>query len=223
MIRDPRDPFAPEISIIRAAHERGILAWNGRLITITVQRPSLHLAFVQRARVQQFMKRMQRVIALSSDSAEVSFKFFRTQEFRHDLISNSSRTLRKPALKTLFRWSSHRTYELGVADRQICQLSAPVVSVETTQRIRRQPSVFRPSRRLNQTRIKFNKKECALEFVVELCRQIAGDFQACVGLLNARFMPYFFRVHGYLRLYLNSIAIILKNVKNNVADNRPNR
>ena len=76
VVVDAVDPFAPQLAIMRAAHEGGVLARHRFLIAIAVERPGLHLPLVQLAAVQQLMERMLVVIALGADRADRGLEFF---------------------------------------------------------------------------------------------------------------------------------------------------
>jgi hypothetical protein len=75
MVEDAFDPVAAELAVGGAGQQCGILAGHRRLIAIAVQRPSLHLAFIQRTGMQQMMEWMLIVVALGPHGADVGLQF----------------------------------------------------------------------------------------------------------------------------------------------------
>ena len=75
-------PFAAQLAIQYPAHERRIFARHSGLITIPVQRPSLHLPLVQLTVMKRVMKRMLVMIPLGTHSTDRRFKL----SARHERI-----------------------------------------------------------------------------------------------------------------------------------------
>ena len=74
MILDPMAPFAPQFPVEGAADQGGVLPGHARLIAVAIECPRLYLPHPQFAAVQQVMKRVLVVIALSADRAQCGFK-----------------------------------------------------------------------------------------------------------------------------------------------------
>src|SRR5215510_12767932 len=75
MILDAVPPFQPRGAVAEARDHHRVLDRDRALVIVPVQRPGLHLALVQLAAVQEFMKRMQAVIARRADMAQRRFEF----------------------------------------------------------------------------------------------------------------------------------------------------
>ena len=64
------DPVAAQLAVVDAADEGGVLARDGGLIAVAVERPGRDLALVQLAAVQELMERVLVVIALGADGLD---------------------------------------------------------------------------------------------------------------------------------------------------------
>src|SRR6266481_1091854 len=101
VILDPVPPFAPDAAVAKARDHDRVLERYRALVIIAVQRPGLHLAFVELAAVQQAMKRMQAVIARGADLAQRGFQLagiverdgFADRIGRHGLTSSLTSSL----------------------------------------------------------------------------------------------------------------------------------
>src|SRR5687767_12595447 len=87
MVEDAMRPVAAEFAVVAAAQKRGVFARNRRLVAITVERPGLHLAFVQLPAMQELMKGMFIVIALGADGAKLLFQFLGAHDLGHGATS----------------------------------------------------------------------------------------------------------------------------------------
>jgi hypothetical protein len=74
------DPFAPQLPIVHAADEGGVLARHGFLVAIAVERPGLNLSSAQFAAMQKLMERVLVVLALRPDRANRSLERFRRKD-----------------------------------------------------------------------------------------------------------------------------------------------
>src|SRR6202035_1989180 len=111
MILDTVAPFHPDLAVAEARDHHCILQRNGGLIVVAVQRPGLHLAFVELAAVQEPMERMQAVIAGGADLAQRRLEFGSAVE-RYTL---ADRERRHPC-----RWH-HIHSTISVPSAPICQ------------------------------------------------------------------------------------------------------
>ena len=110
---DAVNPFAAQLAVMHAAHEGGVLARHRLLIAIAVERPGLHLAFVQLAAMQHLMERMLVVIALLADGADRGLERLLRQgrrvvplgrrELVHSVTSMPSAPISHPAAFTIAR------------------------------------------------------------------------------------------------------------------------
>src|SRR5689334_57708 len=96
-------PLAAQLPVIGSAHQGGVLARYGGLVAVTVERPGLHLAFVQLAAVEQAMKWVQVVITLVSDLTDRGLELGGRQLRAHSSISMPSQAISQPALATVVR------------------------------------------------------------------------------------------------------------------------
>ena len=83
-------PFAPQVAIVRPAHQGGVLARHGRLVAVAVERPGLHLAFVELAAVEEAMEGMLVVVALGANLTDGRFQRGRAHGAAHSRISMPS-------------------------------------------------------------------------------------------------------------------------------------
>ncbi len=74
MIDQAAPPFAANGCIIATRDQARILHRDHGLIVIAIERPGLHLAFAARAAVQEFVERVQAVIAPCADVAQPRFE-----------------------------------------------------------------------------------------------------------------------------------------------------
>ena len=73
---DERPPGAPKLGRGEPGDEARILDWDLTLIVVAVKRPSLDLAAIELAGVQQLMEGVTVVIAFGADSPERRFQCF---------------------------------------------------------------------------------------------------------------------------------------------------
>src|SRR6185312_13834872 len=99
MIDQPRTPFAADRAVVTARNQARVLDRDHRLIIVAVERPGLDLALGALPAVQQFVERMQAVIAARADVAQRSFQFVGGQEL-HSAISMPSKATSHPADST---------------------------------------------------------------------------------------------------------------------------
>ena len=97
-------PFAPQLAVVHAAHQGGVLARHAGLVAVAVERPGLHLALVELAAVQQAMERVLVVVALGADLADGRLQLGRVVIRRaHRRISMPSKATSQPARSTARR------------------------------------------------------------------------------------------------------------------------
>src|SRR4051794_12691716 len=102
MIVQAAPPLAPDRAVFAARNQARILDWDQRLIIIAIECPGLHLALGAFATVQQPVKRMQAMIALRTDIAQLGFQLIGCHQL-HSLISSPSAAISKPASSTCRR------------------------------------------------------------------------------------------------------------------------
>src|SRR6185437_8724195 len=90
-------PDAAQLAVAGPRDERGILAWDGALIAIAVERPGLHLPLVQPAAMQQPVKRVQVVVALGADATQRGIEPVGSENLGHRVNSSPSCATVQPA------------------------------------------------------------------------------------------------------------------------------
>src|SRR5277367_4521005 len=85
MVGDPMHPLAAQFAILATRDERRVLARDRRLIDEAVERPGLHLAFVELAVMQKAVERMQIVVAHGSDGPQRRLERLGGHRFRRGM------------------------------------------------------------------------------------------------------------------------------------------
>src|SRR5262249_12062724 len=93
MVHDAMNPVAPELAIMTAAHQGRVLARNGGLVAVAVERPGLQLALIQLSAMQQLMEGMLVVVALGADGAKLLLKLLGTHDLGHGIVSRVAQCL----------------------------------------------------------------------------------------------------------------------------------
>src|SRR5690242_2242455 len=102
VIVQARAPLAPYARVLAAGDQACVLDRDHRLIVVAIERPSLDLALGAFPAVQQSVERMQAVITLRADVAQLGFQLFRRHQF-HRTISSPSAATSHPAAVTRSR------------------------------------------------------------------------------------------------------------------------
>src|SRR4051812_46293774 len=100
MIVQPAAPFAPQLLIVAARDQVGVLLRDLGLVVVAVERPSLHLSLGASAAMQTMVKGMTAVIAPRADIAQASFQLGFTEQVSHTTISCPSSATSQPWLVT---------------------------------------------------------------------------------------------------------------------------
>src|SRR5215813_4516678 len=96
-------PLAPQLLIIAARDQVGVLLRDLGLVVVAVERPGLHLPLGALAAVQEMVKRMAAVIAPRADVAQARFQLGFTEQVGHSTISCPSSATSQPWLVTWAR------------------------------------------------------------------------------------------------------------------------
>src|SRR5690606_20194722 len=97
MVENAVNPLAAQLAIGRAAHQGGILPRHRGLVAVPVERPCLHLALVELARVKQAVERVLVVVALGADGADLPLELFGRHRAHHRRTSMPSWAISQPA------------------------------------------------------------------------------------------------------------------------------
>ena len=99
MIVQARAPLAAHVRVLAARDQARVLQRDHRLVIVAVERPGLHLSLGALAAVQQAVERMQAMIALRADVAQLGLEFVRRHQL-HRRISSPSAATSHPAAST---------------------------------------------------------------------------------------------------------------------------
>jgi hypothetical protein len=117
MFLDAFAPGAPQIRVFHPRQQRRVFQWNARLIVEAVQDPSLDLAVIELAAMQQTVKGVQAVIALIADAADTGKEFLaRPRSIGHNAISMPSCATSQPFAEASARSQNRRAAAVGIVD-----------------------------------------------------------------------------------------------------------
>src|SRR5262249_19671108 len=85
-------PFSPQRRVVATRDQARVLHRDHRLVVVAIERPGLNLAFGAFAAVQQRMKRVQAVIAVRADGAQLRLQVLPRQGLPSTISITSSAT-----------------------------------------------------------------------------------------------------------------------------------
>ncbi len=109
VVEQAMHPLAAQLAVVRAGHQRGVLARHRRLVAVAVERPRLHLALVELAAVQEAMERVLVVVALGADRADGGLQLRRRhQAARTRTCGGDTRQAACPSWRAAAAWHRGR-------------------------------------------------------------------------------------------------------------------
>src|SRR6266568_4918756 len=103
VVVEPAAPFTPQLLIVAARDQVGVLLRDLGLVVVAVERPGLHLSPAATAAVQKVVKRMTAVIAPRTDVAQARLQLGFTKQAGHRTISCPSSATSQPWVVTRAR------------------------------------------------------------------------------------------------------------------------